>query len=290
MGFDSGRGFTSAGGSSGGQGEIGGTLPTGTEGQILYFDGTTNLWTATSNVFIDDTNNRVGIGITSSLLAKLHVKSASGITLQVDGSSLASTLKVADDGTVNMQNIEFRYLSSTALYRNLGNGNHFFNSANDVNNIFKIFNTGRVNVGIDVSDDIGELDAQFIVGGIGTSATYGTKSNVSVVYRKSELGADIVGFSYGMKSNNSYIQAIAKSNTTPVNLVFGGYDGVSAQLETLRLTSGGYNVSKIKTSALADGTHENSEMSFWVDEAGNTLNFKVKYSGGTVKSGSVALV
>lgn len=42
-------------------------------------------------------------------------------------------------------------------------------------------------------------------------------------------------------------------------------------------------------TAIADAYHANSQFSVSVDESGHTLNFKVKYSNGTVKTGSVSL-
>jgi hypothetical protein len=42
-------------------------------------------------------------------------------------------------------------------------------------------------------------------------------------------------------------------------------------------------------SALADASLANSQWTAYLDETGNTLTFKVKYAGGTVKSGTVAL-
>ena len=46
----------------------------------------------------------------------------------------------------------------------------------------------------------------------------------------------------------------------------------------------------VATSAPADGDLGAGECGIWVDEAANTLNFKVKYSdGATIKSGSIAL-
>jgi len=43
------------------------------------------------------------------------------------------------------------------------------------------------------------------------------------------------------------------------------------------------------TTAIADASMANNNISFYVDEATNTLYFKVKYSDGTVKSGSISL-
>lgn len=51
----------------------------------------------------------------------------------------------------------------------------------------------------------------------------------------------------------------------------------------------GVSVLRHATSAPNDGDMQNQETVIWVDEAGNNLTFKVKYSGGTIKSGTVAL-
>lgn len=45
----------------------------------------------------------------------------------------------------------------------------------------------------------------------------------------------------------------------------------------------------VDSAALGDGKIGKSRVNIWVDETGNTLSFKVKYSDGTVKSGTVAL-
>lgn len=73
-----------------------------TEGQTLYYDATTGKFLNTSNVHIDDSNNFVGVGITSALAAKLHVKSASGTALQVDGSSITGIFKVENGGNFTL--------------------------------------------------------------------------------------------------------------------------------------------------------------------------------------------
>ena len=43
------------------------------------------------------------------------------------------------------------------------------------------------------------------------------------------------------------------------------------------------------TSAVSDANHDTKTWTVWVDESAHTLNFKVKYSTDTVKSGSIAL-
>ncbi len=82
-------------------------LPAGTEGQMLYNNGGT--WTAFSGVFWDDTNSRLGVGLTSGLAAKLHVRgpgTTSGtysfIAEKSDGSDV---LAVRDDGEVDITGI-----------------------------------------------------------------------------------------------------------------------------------------------------------------------------------------
>jgi hypothetical protein len=45
----------------------------------------------------------------------------------------------------------------------------------------------------------------------------------------------------------------------------------------------------VPTTAPADADLIAGQASFWVDEAGSTLSFKVKLSGGTVKTGTVAI-
>lgn len=45
----------------------------------------------------------------------------------------------------------------------------------------------------------------------------------------------------------------------------------------------------VKPAALPSDALNPGEVNIWLDEAGNTLVFQVKYSTGTVKNGTVAL-
>lgn len=57
----------------------------------------------------------------------------------------------------------------------------------------------------------------------------------------------------------------------------------------ITINNDGYVVFQANNAAIADGSLPASKFAFYIDEAGNTLTVKVKYSGGTVKTGNVAL-
>lgn len=80
-------------------------LPTGTEGQMLYNNAGT--WTAFSGVFWDNTNSRLGVGLTSSLTAKLTARGAgttsSSYTFQAEDSAGLEIVRIRDDGLVSIR-------------------------------------------------------------------------------------------------------------------------------------------------------------------------------------------
>jgi hypothetical protein len=72
-------------------------------------------------------------------------------------------------------------------------------------------------------------------------------------------------------------------------LQFSTY-GSGGLAEGFRLNSSQYLIQKANNAAIADGDLSNSQMSWYIDESGNNIIVKVKYSGGTVKTATIALV
>jgi hypothetical protein len=64
----------------------------------------------------------------------------------------------------------------------------------------------------------------------------------------------------------------------------------SASVTALKVKDDGYCILRANNAAIASGDLANNEMSFYIDESGNTLTVKVKYSSGTVKTVSLALI
>lgn len=79
--------------------------------------------------------------------------------------------------------------------------------------------------------------------------------------------------------------------TIPDSLTVGGAltsHGFSASATDIFMS--GYVVQGAPVSAIGDGFLSPSTISFYLDEAGNNLKVRVRYSNGTYKTGTIALV
>jgi hypothetical protein len=101
---------------------------------------------------------------------------------------------------------------------------------------------------------------------------------------------EVHGGSILIQNNQSY-KAEDTSGTNHVLAFIDTNDLVNFGNTSLRSSIRSLDVVKIDapSSAPADATMSNGEVAFWLDESGNNLSFKVKYSSGTVKNGSVAV-
>lgn len=100
---------------------------------------------------------------------------------------------------------------------------------------------------------------------------------------------------------STQLQLIPEENTESVNISgnlvvagsgdssFSGNVGVGVSAPNAKLHGTESTIVGVNSSAVADGDLGNGEVNFWVDETNDKLVFKVKYSDGTVKSGSVDL-
>jgi hypothetical protein len=95
-----------------------------------------------------------------------------------------------------------------------------------------------------------------------------------------------VSITLGADSTGNYVGGNAIANGGGGITDGGGEDlntfgwNHTAALELLRY----------RTTLPTDADLENQDLTIWVQEAGNFLKFHVKYSNGTVKSGTVALL
>jgi hypothetical protein len=215
----------------------------GSEGALTYWDSSTSKYIpiSTSGIYHDAVNNRIGVGINTSLQAKLHVKSASGTALKVDTSTINNAFNVADTGTITAKNYEIFQAGIAIYFKNTASGAFFFDRGNGSRTNMLLTNDGQLFLNSD-NDPYGTLP---VLNAFKFSSVK-TKETIANFYKNT---TNKVGCAIFATDTKAYIQGLSTSNTATIDLILGGQLN-SAQLDTLTLKSSGVvNIANIPTSA-----------------------------------------
>lgn len=182
-------------------------------------------------------------------------------------------------------------IGHSALFSTLNSFNVGIGQAAFFSNTSGIFNVG---VGYVAGQYATVGSGNTVVGAIAGRGVSGVSNYENSVMIGTSAGRDIT------TGDNNLLVGYATGNnlTTGSNNILIGYfltasaGGVDNELNIGGLLKGDLAAPQFRfaanTAAPADASLDNGDVAFWVDEATNDLKVKVKYSGGTVKSGTVA--
>lgn len=137
---------------------------------------------------------------------------------------------------------------------------------------------------LDVTDTDSSVQAMF---GKGRS---NTESQILIGGGLSNDGLLIAGMD--PVNGHAYLQTYGTDSGKGLNLKRSGTAtavGIGTTTPKTILHGTGSTIVGAATSAVSDANMGNGQVNFWVDETNHRLYFKVKYSGGSVKSGYMAL-
>jgi len=236
--------------------------------------------TGTTNDYVVINATRTLVGTATTATAKFNITGTGSTSvtssLYVENSAAAAMLYIQNDVKVSVGNIiptdlfnVYKTKTSTSMGSTIDAinlGGHYSDTAG-TNLKLKIYDDGTNVSGFGVSS--GRVDY---------------KAHTTSVAHVFYAGASTIAYLGG--DGNCGFGTTSPTNTVDVNGTFRVTKGTGV----LKINTGGQVIQSAFNSAIADGDLANSEMSAYIDEGTNLLTFKVKYSGGTVKTGSIALV
>jgi len=236
--------------------------------------------TGTTNDYVVINATRTLVGTATTATAKFNITGTGSTSvtssLYVENSAAAAMLYIQNDVKVSVGNIiptdlfnVYKTKTSTSMGSTIDAinlGGHYSDTAG-TNLKLKIYDDGTNVSGFGVSG--GRVDY---------------KAHTTSVAHVFYAGASTIAYLGG--DGNCGFGTTSPTNTVDVNGTFRVTKGTGV----LKINTGGQVIQSAFNSAIADGDLANSEMSAYIDEGTNLLTFKVKYSGGTVKTGSIALV
>lgn len=151
---------------------------------------------------------------------------------------------------------------------------------------------GGANAGFYIKNGSGTVRGGFIMSSLSSLLYMNDSLGTRVFHLDSGngYGAVVGNMSIGLNYNTSPSARlhIKASGTTSSTASILAQDSSANRLFEVR--DDGYSISKLNTSAISSADLNNGEYSAHVNEGSNLLTFTVKYSSGTVKTGTIALI
>jgi hypothetical protein len=215
---------------------IGTSVSSGTTGSILFVDSSTQVGQDNTNLFWDDSNNRLGLG-TNSPTYTLEVESADNILARFKSTDANASIQLLDNGTTN----------ATAFTRTSNNMNILPNGGKlglpEINSYASSAPTdGQLLIGDTAS---GVFDAATLTGGTGITVTNGAGAVT--------LSTDLTE----VMANNSTANAVLTSDgdgtlTAETNVLYSTTNGLEIKDEAYsygtNIVSLGTNTSLTRTT------------------------------------------
>jgi hypothetical protein len=231
-------------------------LSDGSEGAMPYWDNSTSKYIpiSTSGIYHDAVNNRIGVGINTSLQAKLHVKSATGTAFQVDGSTLTSILNVANAGNVMVNtSTPDGVMTVYETYANYVSAKNIFSVNRDGNNLARVRMTGAYSNSVEFTAIDGLLGLT-VSGALGSFSL--DRASYSDYFRTQTYSGFVFGVSPSVDTEAG-IKVLSTMNPSS--------DNANNTNETLELviSASGTNQGQLRGIVVQKGTFTNPNAKFY---------------------------